>query len=226
MDGAAVALNVVPVVENASLEDGETLNVDIYVSGTGRPDYAKLHVQHPYPRAIEEVTVQYAVDVEEGTGRVVAGDEGAYEINEAATSTVGYTAILSPAYFAQVRRDGRTLDQIYGEKKHDGHPPIDLSIDIAPDAPPGDYELVCTLTYSRDGVVTQSVERVDFHIQNIYEANIELIAIAIISSLLLVANTLANWIDTALLFSIDSFVAAAVSAILLVMLYLQSTVSR
>jgi len=118
MDGAAVALNVVPVVENASLEAGETLNVDIYVSGTGRPDYAKLHVQHPYPRAIEEVTVQYAVDVEEGTGRVVAGDEGAYEINEAATSTVGYTAILSPAYFAQVRRDGRTLDQIYGEKKN------------------------------------------------------------------------------------------------------------
>jgi len=223
-----VDLEIVPIIKNSPVNPGETLNVEIYFSGTGIPKDAKLHVQHPYPEIVsspDDVIVSQSIKIN-NEGEIVTGNRAKYRVANENISINGFTSGVSPAFFNPIDNNSGKIEQIYAEKKHDGLAPIDFSLKTYSDAQPGDYDIIFTLTYSDGSEIRQESESIHFHINNFYEQHKLALSLFSFSTIFYLINEALGFVQLSCLLSSDAATVLVLSVFLLTTFYLCSDITH
>lgn len=176
---------VVPIARRSRIEPGEAAEIEIFISGSGDIESAKLHVLHTQDELIDlnsPGTMEYSVDYQEdrkGEPKLMMGDDA---LTEFKIDNWGTMAFISDAIFftpeetgeseqIEMNREEVGFQPIVGEAPHQGNPPLLLSLNTKPNARPGNYEIPFILTYGDEKNPQQSVATVDIHVQNWVERN-------------------------------------------------------
>ena len=168
-----VTRNRTPVVD-----PGETVEVEVFLSGYGFPDRNKLYVAWSSPYVIDgnnpgtiTLCVRYETTSPEGDWRLETGKEAVrtYRLEEQAS--IAY--VLTRGYFLKTttKEDFADygLEQVISEWTWDGEPPILLSMNTSKDAEPGDYEVQFVFTCSCGQNLAQDCKVVQFHVTSWWE---------------------------------------------------------
>jgi len=170
-----ITLNRTPVVN-----PGETVEIEVLLSGYGFPDENKLYISWSSPYVVNrdnpgtfELYVSYETISPEGDWRLTTGKESLRTHNLKAEAGVAY--VLTRGYFLKTEtQEGFPdygLEGVIGEWHWDGEPPILLSINTAQDSPQGDYEIQFVFTYSCGQQYKQDYKVVQFNVRSGWERN-------------------------------------------------------
>jgi hypothetical protein len=169
-----VARNRTPIVN-----PGKQLEIEVFISGHGMPEEGnKLFVSWSSPYVIDvegpgilTACISYATHKVTGKTQPVAGKE--YTQTWELTS-VGIVGNLNKGYFSEVPdRETREfgIGDVMGEHTWGDEPPLLLTLNMAKDAAPGDYEVAFIFTYSGEHGLLQDCKAVKFHITSWWERN-------------------------------------------------------
>ncbi|WP_141465381.1 hypothetical protein [Salinadaptatus halalkaliphilus] len=185
---------VVPIVDEPVvypgdiITNGDTIKIDFYFSGSGfPPPNTKLYINFgglklnsedpgeittavdlvPAEKASEEYEVIEDETQSEDDVATVAGSSVVDELQIDADSP---SFIHRTGFYYFVEKDdvdpSFSFRPIVSEVDHGGYAPISISLNLASDASPGDYEITSILTYGGDNVVKQSRAESTIHVNS------------------------------------------------------------
>lgn len=181
---------------------GETVNIEVYLSGYGIPEKNKLDIKWSSPYVVHDKnpgTVTYciklATDKTTGKSQPVTGNQFLESLN---LESVGIDAILNQGFFfnnptvAEVDKSG--FCPVVSENQWDKNPPLLLSLNTARNALSGDYDITFTFTYGSEQNIHQDYKLTQFHITSRWERNQAWITISatIVAFLALIATAIGS----------------------------------
>jgi hypothetical protein len=190
-----------------TVNQGDTVEIEIFLAGYGIPEKNKLVIQWSSPYILDESNpgsilkniIGGGIDPKTGKKIIVAGKYFAQTSN---VTSIGATIILPPAFFwddpQQPDVSPGGLKDIVSTMAYDGEPPILLKLNTSKHARPGDYDINFTFIYGNygdDKNLFQDYKTIPFHITNWWERNevwisVTAVMIALIS---LLATSWSGW---------------------------------
>ena len=188
--------SLIPRCRKTNIKPGDKLEIEIFMTGYGIPEYNKLDIKSSSPYVIASGLMYYSI--KEATNNKTNEKQpvsGKAYLEEVPLTQIGIVMSLVRAYFMDNPRDlPKDIDfgipMIMSENSWDDYPPILLTIITNKKAPKGDYDIYLTFTYSIQGNLSQDQKVVQFHINNWWERNQGWIGIigAFIAIVSLIAN--------------------------------------
>jgi len=156
------------------------LEIEFYLSGYGTPEKAKLNIQWSSPYVISEKPGRVTYCLEPFFDKAENQWKSALITDD--INPTGELTILDKRFFKEMPslvKDPKKekeaaeaeLRPVRSEYSLDRHPPILWSINIASNAPSGDYDVALTLTYGNEQNLRQDYKTVPFHITSWWERN-------------------------------------------------------
>jgi hypothetical protein len=192
--------SIVARARNYNIKGGENIEIDIYLTGLGNPTANKLVLVWSSTNIIDasrQGVATYAIKAVpmKLKGRdMIAPVAGKGSIDHFTLGPDGVTIHLNEGYFLPVPKYKEpNMPQIVGERVHEGHPPISISLPTLRKAKSGNYKIDIVLTYKYQEVIKQASNTVEFRITSRWDRNQGWIltagaVIAFISLILLVIN--------------------------------------
>lgn len=191
----SASYQVIPIVRRSKIEPGETVEIEIFITGSGDVESAKLQALHTQEDLIDEDEpgeMVYSVDFkrgDDGCPELVMGEDA---LKSRDIDNWGTMAFVTEAIFytpsetdssdsVDMNGDDFEFQPIVGEAAHGGNPPLLLRLKTKGDARPGDYQIPFILTYGEEDAPLQSKATVDIHVQSWVERHrkvLEILAIA------------------------------------------------
>lgn len=169
---------LLPVVHTPYVNPGDTVEMSLFLSGSGNVDKNKLDINHNHPAIIAEdpgIITSHISDAVEQTNHEFVGPAAGFDIAKSQEmNTYGMYINLARSYFIpDIRHDvpDRALPPGVAEQNWESLPPISYELNIDKEAPPGNYKIFFTLSYENDGVVHQDQKTVEIHVRNWVERN-------------------------------------------------------
>jgi hypothetical protein len=179
------------------LNPGETVQVEIYLSGYGIPARNKLHIQWSSDDVVDNnqpgvIQAWLGSRIHEATKRKIpfklVKPEEARIVLEGRPHSGGLTihlgsgTFLRPVQVLEPKND--EFERVACELMWDGKPPLLLNLKTSSDAPSGDYEIAFTFTYADGQGLFQDRRTVQFHIRDWQERNTWIVPSAFIIAFL------------------------------------------
>jgi hypothetical protein len=163
--------SIVTRARNYNIKGGDSIEIDIYLTGLGIPETNKLVLLWSSPNIIDASSPGVATYcIREAHVKLngkdmtapVAGEE---YIQHSELDPNGIMFHLSRGYFLPVPKYKHPqIPQIVGERIHKGYPPMSISLKTLKEAKSGDYKIDLTLTYSYKKTIKQTSDKVEFRI--------------------------------------------------------------
>lgn len=179
IEGSEALYSLVPRNRTPRVNPGETVEIEVFLSGHGVPEKNKLHVQWSSPYMInvqEPGTATYCIKVE--TNPVTGESQpraGKMYLQTVKLDPTGRTIHLNNGYFLEVpptvdkEVSEFVLPRVMSELAWDEEPPILIKLNMAENARSGDYEVAFTFTYGSEHELLQDYKAVRFHITSRWE---------------------------------------------------------
>ena len=141
--------SLVAQIRKPRINGGEVIEIDVNISGLGGiPTDNKLHIS--YPASILKADKKGRVGVVETRimqlpGGILTGTEAIENFEQ---DIHGSTFTLTYGFFRSMRKIEITDNRILGEINWDDQHPIFIQLNTKSDAPPGDHQIMLTLSYS------------------------------------------------------------------------------
>lgn len=167
-------------VRNPTVNPGETIEIEVYLSGHGVPAKNKLTMIWSSPYVIDEndpgtviTTIKdYKINTEElilgltehplkRAGNISGGSGEAIVLN---LGHFAHPVDLLPKPFPEIGFKG-----VMGEWNWNGEPPILVKLNTSTNALDGDYQVAFTFTYGYEDNPKQAFRVVDFHVRSSWE---------------------------------------------------------
>jgi len=170
-----------------NIKSGDTLELEVFLSGYGVPEQHKLIVQWSSPYVIDKdnpgfFTTNIATATDK-TGKITGVATGKPYVQKMNISPIGTTIVLGQAHFWEKPSDNTMpnngLRGILSESEWDNEPPLFFKINTAKNAHSGDYDITFTFTYTNAKYVFQDYKTTPFHITSWWERNQFWIEIAV-----------------------------------------------
>lgn len=179
--GQRVAYSLTTRNRNPVVDPGETMEIEVFLSGYGMPEKNKLFIQWSAPVVINQnrpgelvTSIKCATDPATGNMWPIVGEKG---LHSTKLDPVGLVGSLNRGYFlvAHSEYDEFGLGPVISEYAPDPlrAPPLLLRLNIDQDAPSGDYEVAFIFTYSKERELMQDYKAVPFHVTSRWERNQE-----------------------------------------------------
>ncbi|MBA7618660.1 hypothetical protein ES703_25990 [subsurface metagenome] len=170
--------SIVTRARNYNIKGGDSIEIDIYLTGLGIPAANKLVIVWSSPNIIDASSPGVATySIQEATKRLngknmIAPVAGKEFIDHYKLDPNGVTIHLNKGYFLPVPKyEAIHMPQIVGERIHEGYPPISISLKTLRKAKSGDYKIDSTLTYIYHNITKQASDKVEFRITNWWDRN-------------------------------------------------------
>lgn len=181
---------LVPILQSSHADQGDSIAINLHFVGSGMISDNKLVVTYDLP----DVLASHPGTFEPSFSRKKNNEENSwepvdnYDFDEDThqlTST-GLTVNFPPWFFASLEESSEeysdpstesdvqlTDNKPFGQKMSamnlEGHPPGVLTLNIADDAPSGDYKVSLTFIYKYGNVIAREDEEITFHVNTIRE---------------------------------------------------------
>lgn len=199
--------------QTPKLNPGETVHVDIYLSGYGIPVRNKLHIQCSSDNVIDKKNPGYVQSFFEyriynnrkDRTQIIPIEPNKFPIFYGSTSHSGGTmdvlnhGIFMPTFHTPDTDNKDELEKVASELMVDDKPPLQYILNTSSDAPPGDYEIMFTFTYSDDQGLLQDRRTVQFHLNDWQESHPWAVPSALIIAFLSLLITAYGTIHTILI---------------------------
>ncbi|WP_147435737.1 hypothetical protein, partial [Halobellus sp. Atlit-38R] len=158
---------IIPIVENPVVNKGETVRIQLFVSGSGSHSKHKLYINYSYENLLD-------------TSEPKNGSIGFFKMP--ITTDSGGINISSQelppnaSYFYEPSRFGTATGKMTGETPDGqvpvrvseatagGYPPMWVELNISSEATPGDYGIPITFTHYDESTVAVTKETPTFHV--------------------------------------------------------------
>jgi hypothetical protein len=157
---------------------GQTVQVEVFLSGYGIPAYNKLNIDWSSPYVINNadpgtLTVSIAAQTNASDQlQLLAGNKYLMVEN---LSTAGEVAFLDPGFFMPLANENSGLPYeitpTAAENEWDNNPPILLKLNTSKQAEAGDYNISFIFTYDNGQNIVQNQAIASFHVTNWWERN-------------------------------------------------------
>jgi len=166
------------------INPGGKVEIEIFLSGHGVPDKNKLYIQWSSPYIIDKRDPGNAIfclgSIDDKTGKASKALDPPWPIRK-----TGIIISLNKLVFKEMPSLVRVKDKeaietglrpviseyAWNERTERFDPPILLTVNIAEDAPSGDYDISFTFTYGSEQNLSQDYKSVPFHITSWWERN-------------------------------------------------------
>jgi hypothetical protein len=175
------------VIRNTTptIKAGETLEIEVFISGYGIPSKNKLNIFWTSP---------YVIDPN-NPGTIEIGGYKPIGLDPNGFITVLPSEIFSISTIIKPPPD-YGLPLVRSETSLSGKYPILLKLNTSKTAPSGDYDITFVFTYSDNQSMYQSYETTQFHISSLWERNqlwITITAASIAFVSLIITTTVGIW---------------------------------
>lgn len=172
---------------------GNPVEIEIYLSGFGIPDYDKLYINWTAPSLIDENNP--------GNWTVFGGSARNFD------NTFAHSAYmtLSPGFFepfGNLTRDAQSfgINLVVSEHDENGEPPILINLNTVKGAKSGDYQVRLTFTYGNETNLKQGSQEIQFHVlsgwerfEEQWQARVTIIGIIVAVVALIITATASIW---------------------------------
>jgi hypothetical protein len=199
IDQSPVVYSLVLRNRTPVINPGDSLGIEIFLSGYGVPKKNKLDVKFSSPYVVNiknpgTLTAGISVLLNATTGEIIRPITDlpkTYKLDEVgADVTLNYGFFLS---MPDTKFNSNEVDQIVSETEWNGSAPILLTINTSNDAPSGDYDVIFTFTYGDEQLLSQDQKVAHFRITSWWERNEWWITIiGVILAFIAVAPSLIN----------------------------------
>lgn len=178
----------IPILRTPTIDPGEEVTVDLFVSGAGDVDWCYLTVLHAHPEIVQQ---RDSGDLIRGVhirnGEVLRGTEDLAEVGleKIGLNQTGCRIGIDTELLKKGSRDELgLLEQTHPQD--DGDPPFRLKLKTSDDAPPGgDYEISFILVYETAEAIVTARAPVEVHVRTIREQHSkELVAATIAGAMI------------------------------------------
>jgi len=177
--------SIVTRARNHNIKGGDSIEIDIYLTGLGIPAANKLVLVWSSPSIIDatspgvsKYTIQEVTKKLNGKDMIAPVAGGEY-IDRFKLGPDGITIHLNKGYFLPVPKyEEIYMPQIVGERIHEGYPPISISLKTLRKAKSGNYKINIVLTYRYQSIFKQASDKVEFRITNWWDRNQRWVGIA------------------------------------------------
>jgi hypothetical protein len=165
--------SLVSRVRKRNIKGGESVEIDIYVTGLGIPEDNKLVLIWSSPNVIDVSSPGVATHcIKQATKQLkgkpmIAPIAGSKYATKSELDPNGIMINLNKGYFLPVpKRKKPHMPQIVGERVHAGYHPLSISLKTLKKAKSSDYKIDLNLTYRYKNTVKQAANTVEFRITN------------------------------------------------------------
>jgi len=164
--------SIVTRARNYNIKEGDSIEIDIYLTGSGIPEGNKLVLVWSSPNIIDPsspgiakyIIMEFKTKLN-GKDMVVPLTEEEEQRTE--LSPDGIIFELPEAFFLPVpKSEERLIPQVMAERNSAGYPPISISLKTLRKAKSGNYKIDIVLTYRYQNVFKQASDKVEFRITN------------------------------------------------------------
>ena len=176
--------SIVTRARNYNIKGGDSIEINIYLTGSGIPEANKLVLVWSSPEIIDASSpgiattniIEFRKKVN-GKDIVVPLTEEKEERTE--LSPHGIIFELLKAFFLPVpKSEERLIPQVMAERNSAGYPPISISLKTLRKAKSGNYKIDIVLTYRYQNIFKQASDKVEFRITNWWDRNQRWVGIA------------------------------------------------
>jgi len=178
IEGSEVTYSLVPRNRNPLVHPGQTMEIEIFLSGYGMPEKNKLFIQWSSPSVINQnrpgelvSSIKCALDPTTGEMLVITGEKG---LETFKLDPVGVVGCINKGHFLVAQREYSEFCLGHVASEYAPKPlqaPLLLRLNIDKDAPAGNYEVVFIFTYGNEHELVQDYKSVPFHITSRWERN-------------------------------------------------------
>lgn len=161
---------ITTVCERSEVRPGDSVTIEVFLIGQGDLGRHRLDIipGHTDLTGEQVGTVRQSVAYEDG--QTVTGDqalslglEHGYTLSDSGRYFSFHSEILTPS---DPDGEENTLALTPFEKYHDGHAPIEITLETREDARAGDYTITLMFSYETDGEIKQTTTPVDIHVMS------------------------------------------------------------
>ncbi|MDL5361327.1 hypothetical protein [Halalkalicoccus sp. NIPERK01] len=155
---------IVPHNRTPEIAPGDTIEIDLYLSGGGIPDENRLYLSYNKGLLDHQNTGEIRTYVKKGTDRAtgeihpVSGEE--FEQSDQIAIPGTHLGFVETLFYEDVHANS-TLDDVpplVAERDHDGHSPAEIRMYT------GDYSISIILNYSFEDVIKQDRQDITVHV--------------------------------------------------------------
>lgn len=162
------------------VDPGQELEIELYFSGWGRPDAAKLTYYFPKGLVDDDreslplevlTTLAYKVERLEVEGKIESRETAFEAPQKSKLRAVGGYTILSPGNFLpDLGRHGlKDINLTSGERPWPSGSPVRLRAPVSQKAQTGSHTITFVLTYVRGARVKSSMGQIEIHVRPIWK---------------------------------------------------------
>jgi len=177
------AYSLIPRVIKPNINPGETIEVEIFISGYGEIKRNKLQIYYSSKLINTDNPgfLESCIKVAKNkTGKTVQPVSGRKYVDKYECNPVGVCVILNEGNFMRIPYENNLnfgLPRIMAESKWDNISPIRLRLNTSPKAPSGNYDVSMILTYSDGSEIQKDEKNVKIHVKNWWERNLKTVTI-------------------------------------------------
>lgn len=160
---------LVPINRTPSVDPGDSIVIDLYLSGVGMIQNHKLHLTNSHIKLQEDrpgsVTTPF---VETDSGDLLVGQTAMEheKPTQFPLNRTGHTMGLPVTFFFETPDYNSTYPRIFSEVDVDSYPPIRIEMNTSAEIAPGDYNLTFVYTYGTEVFSKQDRRSVSIHVNN------------------------------------------------------------
>jgi len=168
-----IAYSIIPRLRTPAVDPGKQVEIEVYLTGYGTPEWNKLHVGYSSPYVISEESsgeFEFSIKVvkDKMNGKVMQPVSGKDYLDHRKCDKIGMTTVLNEGYFLPVPESSSQggFPRVMSELSWDGYPPILIRLNTVHKARAGDYDIYLSLTYGDQQQMFQDQKRVTFHVNS------------------------------------------------------------
>jgi len=176
--------SIITRARNYNIKGGGSIEIDIYLTGSGIPEANKLVLVWSSPNIIDASSPGIAKYIIKEFKTRLNGKDMVVPLTEEEEQRIelsphGNIFELPNAFFLPVpKSEDQLIPRIMGERIHAGHPPLSISLETLKTAKSGNYKIDIVLTYRYQNIFKQASDKVEFHITNWWDRNQRWVGIA------------------------------------------------
>ena len=176
--------SIIARARNYNIKGDDSIDIDIYLTGSGIPEANKLVLVWSSPENIDVSRpgiattniIEYRTKVNGENIVVPLTTEKEQRIELSPDGTIFE---LLEAFFSPVpKSEERLIPQIMSERNSAGYPPLSISLKTLKKAKSGNYKIDIVLTYRYQNIFKQASDKVEFRITNWWDRNQRWVGIA------------------------------------------------
>ena len=188
-NGSGPVYSINAYVRDPEIIGGQTLQIEIYLSGFGIPKYDKLYINWTAPHVIDQH--------KPGNWTVFGQPGGTFDSTSAHSEYIIMGGFLGSCADLPQGSEDVGLNLVCSEHDQDGEPPILINLNTVKGAVSGHYQVQLTFTYGNETNLKQDYKEIQFHVISNWERSqqrwVTIGGLIVASVALLIAIVVSIW---------------------------------